>query len=29
MALDVVLVTNNERDFVHYLGVKLDNWLND
>ncbi|KAG0192013.1 hypothetical protein DFQ28_010398 [Apophysomyces sp. BC1034] len=28
-ALDVVLVTNNERDFANYPGVKLENWLND
>lgn len=27
-ALDVVLVTNNERDFVDYPGVKLENWVN-
>jgi tRNA(fMet)-specific endonuclease VapC len=26
-ALDVVLVTNNERDFANYPGVKLENWL--
>jgi len=26
-ALDVILVTNNERDFVHYPGVKVENWL--
>jgi tRNA(fMet)-specific endonuclease VapC len=29
VALDVVLVTNNERDFASYPGVKLENWLND
>lgn len=28
IALDVVLVTNNERDFAHYPRVKIDNWLN-
>jgi tRNA(fMet)-specific endonuclease VapC len=28
IALDVVLVTNNERDFVSYPGVKIDNWIN-
>ena len=28
VALDVVLVTNNERDFVGYPGVKIENWLN-
>jgi tRNA(fMet)-specific endonuclease VapC len=27
-ALDVILVTNNERDFAHYPGVKIENWLN-
>ncbi|MCW5219716.1 type II toxin-antitoxin system VapC family toxin [Verminephrobacter aporrectodeae] len=26
VALDVVLVTNNERDFVDYPGIKLENW---
>lgn len=29
VAIDVVLVTNNERDFVDYPGIKLENWLND
>jgi tRNA(fMet)-specific endonuclease VapC len=29
VALDVMLVTNNERDFASYPGVKLENWLND
>lgn len=29
IALDVVLVTNNVRDFASYPGVKLENWLND
>jgi tRNA(fMet)-specific endonuclease VapC len=28
-ALDVVLVTNNERDFASYPGVKLENWLHE
>ncbi|WP_197339378.1 type II toxin-antitoxin system VapC family toxin [Ralstonia solanacearum] len=28
VALDVVLVTNNERDFASYPGIKLENWLN-
>lgn len=28
IALDVVLVTNNERDFEAYPGVKIDNWIN-
>ncbi|SAL29689.1 PilT domain-containing protein [Caballeronia udeis] len=27
-ALDVTLVTNNERNFAHYPGVKVENWLN-
>ncbi|RKU01790.1 VapC toxin family PIN domain ribonuclease [Burkholderia sp. Nafp2/4-1b] len=29
VSLDVVLVTNNERDFVGYPGLRLENWLND
>jgi tRNA(fMet)-specific endonuclease VapC len=29
VALDIVLVTNNESDFAGYPGVKLENWLND
>ncbi len=29
VSLDVVLVTNHERDFVSYPGVRLENWLND
>jgi tRNA(fMet)-specific endonuclease VapC len=29
VSLDVVLVTNNERDFVSYPGLRLENWLND
>lgn len=28
IALDVVMVTNNERDFASYPGVKIDNWIN-
>lgn len=28
IALGVVLVTNNERDFASYPGVKIDNWIN-
>jgi tRNA(fMet)-specific endonuclease VapC len=28
VALDVVLVTNNERDFVAYPGLKIENWIN-
>ncbi|MCA8093143.1 type II toxin-antitoxin system VapC family toxin [Burkholderia anthina] len=29
VSLDVVLVTNNERDFISYPGLRLENWLND
>ncbi|WP_186156491.1 type II toxin-antitoxin system VapC family toxin [Burkholderia gladioli] len=29
VALDVVLVTNNAKDFASYPGIKLDNWLDD
>ncbi|MBC8641284.1 type II toxin-antitoxin system VapC family toxin [Caballeronia sp. EK] len=29
IALDVVLVTNNTKDFVSYPGVKLENWRSD
>ncbi|MBN3828657.1 type II toxin-antitoxin system VapC family toxin [Burkholderia sp. Ac-20384] len=29
VSLDVVLVTNNERDFDGYPGLRLENWLND
>lgn len=29
VALDVVLVTNNERDFASYPRVKLENWLHE
>lgn len=29
VALDVVLVTNNTKDFASYPGVKLENWLSD
>lgn len=28
VALDIVLVTNNEKDFTSYPGVKIENWLN-
>jgi tRNA(fMet)-specific endonuclease VapC len=28
IALGVVLVTNNERDFAAYPGIKIDNWIN-
>ena len=27
VALKVTLVTNNERDFVAYAGLKIENWL--
>ena len=27
LALDVVLVTNNEGDFVAYPGLKVENWV--
>ena len=29
VSLDVVLVTNNERDFDSYPGLRLENWLDD
>ncbi|KVV18007.1 twitching motility protein PilT [Burkholderia cepacia] len=29
VSLDAVLVTNNERDFASYSGLRLENWLND
>ncbi|KVZ44111.1 type II toxin-antitoxin system VapC family toxin [Burkholderia ubonensis] len=29
ISLDVVLVTNIERDFACYPAVRLENWLND
>ncbi|MFP3584005.1 type II toxin-antitoxin system VapC family toxin [Paraburkholderia sp. SIMBA_055] len=28
VSLDVVLVTNNERDFTAYPGLRIENWLN-
>jgi tRNA(fMet)-specific endonuclease VapC len=28
MTLDVILVTNNERDFASYPGIRIENWLN-
>lgn len=28
ISLDIILVTNNERDFVSYPRIKLENWLN-
>lgn len=29
IALNVVLITNNERDFAHYPGLEFENWLNE
>ena len=29
VSLNVVLVTNNERDFNCYPGVKIENWINE
>ncbi len=29
VSLDLVLVTNNTRDFASYPGVNLENWLDD
>jgi tRNA(fMet)-specific endonuclease VapC len=29
VALNVSLVTNNERDFVTYPGLRIENWLNE
>lgn len=29
IALEVVLVTNNERDFASYPGIKIDNWVDE
>ncbi|KVQ39901.1 twitching motility protein PilT [Burkholderia cepacia] len=29
VSLDAVLVTNNEREFASYPGLRLENWLND
>lgn len=28
ISLDVTLVTNNERDFAAYPGLRMENWLN-
>lgn len=28
VSLNVILVTNNERDFAAYPGLKVENWLN-
>ena len=27
IALDVTLVTNNERDFLGYAGLQVENWI--
>ncbi|MDB5766468.1 MAG: PilT protein domain protein [Collimonas fungivorans] len=27
VSLDVILVTNNERDFATYPGVRIENWI--
>ncbi|GAC1334849.1 MAG: type II toxin-antitoxin system VapC family toxin [Collimonas sp.] len=29
VSLDIVLVTNNERDFASYPGLKIENWILD
>lgn len=29
VALDVTLVTNNERDFAAYPGLRVENWLDE
>ncbi|MBV8635651.1 MAG: type II toxin-antitoxin system VapC family toxin [Burkholderiaceae bacterium] len=29
VALNVTLVTNNERDFAAYPGLKVENWINE
>ncbi|GAA4021100.1 type II toxin-antitoxin system VapC family toxin [Actimicrobium antarcticum] len=29
VALDVTLVTNNERDFVAYPGLRIENWITE
>lgn len=29
IGLGIPLVTNNERDFQAYPGLKVENWLND
>lgn len=29
VSLNVTLVTNNERDFAAYPGLKIENWLNE
>jgi tRNA(fMet)-specific endonuclease VapC len=28
LALNIVLVTNNEADFLHYSGLAVENWVN-
>ena len=28
IALNTILVTNNERDFIAYPGLKIENWVN-
>jgi len=28
VSLNVILVTNNERDFIAYPGLKIENWIN-
>jgi tRNA(fMet)-specific endonuclease VapC len=27
VSLDIILVTNNERDFASYPGVRIENWI--
>ncbi|MET3105879.1 tRNA(fMet)-specific endonuclease VapC [Oxalobacteraceae bacterium GrIS 2.11] len=29
IALNIILVTNNERDFHVYPGIKIENWIKD
>ena len=29
VSLNVILVTNNERDFVAYPGLRIENWISD
>ena len=29
ISLNAVLVTNNERDFIGYPDIKIENWIND
>lgn len=28
VSLDLTLVTNNEQDFLHYPGLRVENWVN-